>query len=94
MDTLASKDDESDDKSLYALLGGGEEKYEAFELKETIRAAMHDFSDTEKAIVKYRFVDELSQNETARRLGVSQMFVSRLERKVLLKLKERLKDSV
>ncbi len=94
LDTIASKDDEDGDKSLYSLLGGGEESYEQFELKETIRSAMSDFSATEKAVVKYRFVDELSQNETAKRLGVSQMFVSRLERKVLLKLKERLKDSV
>ena len=56
--------------------------------------AMRDFSDTERAVIKYRYVDELSQNETAKRLGVSQMFVSRLERKILLKLKERLQGAV
>lgn len=94
LDSMAGKDDEEDNKSLYGLLGGGEEKYEEFELKETIRSAMHDFSDTAKAVVKYRFVDALSQNETAKRLGVSQMFVSRLERKLLSILKERLKDSL
>ena len=94
LDTMATNDDEDGDKSLYSLLGGGQEDYEAFELKETIRSAMRDFSATEKAVVKHRFVDELSQNETAKRLGVSQMFISRLERKVLLKLKERLKDSL
>ena len=55
---------------------------------------MKDLSDTEKALVKYRYVDELSQSETAKRLGVSQMFVSRMERKLLAKLRENLKDSV
>ena len=55
---------------------------------------MQDFSDTEKALVKYRYFDELSQSETARRLGVSQMFVSRMERKLLAKLKERLQGLV
>ena len=42
----------------------------------------------------YRYMDELSQSETAKRLGVSQMFVSRMERKLLLKLKEKLQDSM
>jgi RNA polymerase sigma factor (sigma-70 family) len=54
---------------------------------------MRDFTDTEKAIIKYRYGDELSQSEIAKRLGVSQMFVSRMERKLLVKLKEKLKDT-
>jgi RNA polymerase sigma factor (sigma-70 family) len=49
---------------------------------------MSKLTDIEKQLVKYRFVDELSQSETANRLGVSQMFVSRLERKLLVKLRE------
>ena len=76
------------------MVGDGEDKYETFETKETLRAAMQDFSDTEKALIKYRYVDELSQSETAKRLGVSQMFVSRMERKLLLRLKENLRDSM
>ena len=55
---------------------------------------MEDFTDTERALIKYRYEDELSQSETAKRLGVSQMFVSRMERKLLLRLKSRLKDSM
>ena len=55
---------------------------------------MKDLSETERAVLKFRYVDELSQSETARRLGVSQMFVSRMERKLLARLKENLKDSV
>ena len=85
---------EEEEKSLYSLVSDGEDKYETFETKETLRAAMQDFSDTEKALIKYRYVDELSQNETAKRLGVSQMFVSRMERKLLLRLKENLRDSM
>ena len=55
---------------------------------------MKDLSETERAVLRFRYVDELSQSETARRLGVSQMFVSRMERKLLARLKENLKDSV
>lgn len=83
---------EDGEQSLYGLIADPEDKYEEFETKETLRAAMRYLSDTEKKIVKYRFVDELSQMETAKRLGVSQMFVSRLERKVIAKLKEKLES--
>ena len=93
LDSMAGGE-ENEEKSLYALLADGEDQYEAFEVKEALRAAMHDFSDTEKKLIKYRYVDELSQSETSKRLGVSQMFVSRMERKLLLKLKEKLQDSI
>lgn len=42
----------------------------------------------------YRFVQELSQMETAKKMGVSQMNVSRMERKILQKLRETLKQSM
>ena len=48
----------------------------------------------ERRLIALRFGEELSQAETAKRLGVSQMFVSRMERKILSKLKERLSDCV
>ena len=87
-------DEDNDGKSLYGLLASEDERYENFETKEALRAAMQDFTDTEKALIKYRYVDELSQSETSKRLGVSQMFVSRMERKLLMKLKEKLQDSM
>ena len=94
LDGMAGDSDNEQEKSLYSLLAQGEEDYEKFETREAIVSAMRDFSDTEKALIEYRFVRALSQSETAKKLGVSQMFVSRMERKLLLKLKERLKDSV
>ena len=92
LDGMASEDD-SENKSLYGLLATGEDRYEEFETKEALAAAMHDFSDTAKLLIQYRYVDGLSQSETAKRLGVSQMFVSRMERKLLGQLRERLQDS-
>lgn len=85
--------DEDGEQSLYGLIADPEDKYEEFETKEMLRAAMRYLTDTEKQVVKYRFVEELSQSETAKRLGASQMFVSRLERKVLAKLKEKLEKA-
>ena len=82
---------EDDGYALSDLLPTEEFGFEKFETKQTLLAAMGDFSDAEKKLVKYRFVDGLSQMQTAQKLGVSQMFVSRSERKVLAKLKERLR---
>ena len=93
LDSMAAEGDSENERSLYTLLAGDEAAYEQFETKETLRAALQDFSDTEKAVIKFRYVDELSQSETANRLGVSQMFVSRMERKLLEKLREKLKDA-
>ncbi len=94
LDSIAGGEDGENNGSLYSVLADGEDKYEAFETKEALKSAMKDFSTTEKALIKFRYVDELSQSETAKRLGVSQMFVSRMERKLLLKLKENLQDSI
>ncbi len=93
LDGLSANEDSENSRSLYNVLADGEDVYESFETKETLRAAMKDFSETEKALIAYRYVDQLSQNETAKRLGVSQMFVSRLERKLLIKLKENLQNA-
>ena len=89
---MTGSDDEA--SSLYEVVPNGQNDYEKVDLSETLRKTMQDFTDTERAIIKYRYDEELSQSETAKRLGVSQMFVSRMERKLLSKLKARLKDSI
>jgi RNA polymerase sigma-B factor len=88
---MRSNDDEGE-QSLYGLIADTDNQYEEFETKEALRSAMDKLSETERLLVKYRFVDELSQSDTAKQLGVSQMFVSRLERKLLVKLKEILSE--
>ncbi len=92
LDGMAQGED-GDERSLHSLIAGSEEGYEAFETKEALAAAMKEFSSTEKLLIKLRFVDALSQSDTAKKLGVSQMFVSRMERKLLARLKEQLKGA-
>ncbi len=83
---------DEDGRTLKDVIPAEENAFESFELKQTLASAMSDFSDLERDIVRFRFVEELSQMETSARLGVSQMTVSRLERKLLGKLKERLQE--
>ena len=93
LDTAMAGDGE-ERESLHEIIPDHDDSYEKVEMKETLRVAMKNFSDTERALIRYRFEEELSQTETAKRLGVSQMFVSRMERKLLAKLKESLQDSM
>ncbi len=77
-----------EDGSFYDLIPSGGEDFERFENRDAVEAALKTLSESERALVRYRFGQELSQTETAKRMNVSQMYVSRLERKVLEKLKD------
>ena len=52
--------------------------------------AIRDFSTREKSIIRMRFVEGLTQAEIAQRLGISQVQVSRMLRKALKRVRERL----
>ena len=83
---------DEDGRTLKDVIPAEENAFEGFELKQTLLASMSDFSELEREIIRLRFVEELSQTEASARLGVSQMTVSRLERKLLGKLKDRLQE--
>ncbi len=93
LDGMSQGEDGEGERSLYALLADGEDKYEAFENRQALLAAMQDFSATEKMLIRCRYEESLSQSDTAKKLGVSQMFVSRMERKLLERLRKSLQDS-
>ena len=84
--------DSEEGASFYDMLPDGEDAFERIEQKDAVRRAIASLSETEKKLVSYRFGQELSQAETAKRMNVSQMYVSRMERKILQKLKEDLKQ--
>jgi len=60
-------------------------------LKEELMHAIDDLSPREKEIISLRFglngVKELTQKETAELLGISQSYISRLEKKIISKLR-------
>lgn len=91
LDSMASAEDE--DRSLYDVIPSDENPFEAFEDKESLENALSGFSDTEKELLRLRYTQGLSQMATAEKLHVSQMFVSRMERKILQKLRVVLQDN-
>lgn len=52
--------------------------------------AMEQLSEEEAQLIKFRYMKNLSQTETARLLGMNQVAVSRKERKILEKLRRKL----
>lgn len=85
---------EDGDMNYYDVIPAENDVFEKLETRDAVLSAMKDLSEPERKLVKFRFTEELSQAETARRMGVSQMYISRMERKVLEKLRERLKKSM
>ena len=61
--------------------------YSAFERGDALRRAMDSLSGRQREIVRLRYFENLSQREIARRLNVSQMTISREERRALEQLR-------
>ena len=72
IDTIVSEDDKSE-KIVNNIL-----------LKQTLKK----LEDKEKMIIIMRYIEELTQSQVAKKIGVSQVQVSRLEKKILLKMRE------
>ena len=60
--------------------------FEFVELGQTLAPAFRALPGREQQILKLRFIDDLTQSEIAKEIGVSQMHVSRLLRRALDKL--------
>lgn len=58
-------------------------RYELVELDASISSALDQIPERERHILHMRFVEELTQTEIAKRVGISQMQVSRLLRRSL-----------
>ncbi len=81
---------EDKDVPVYEFLADDNRAFESFEDRETLRAEIGKLSETEKKVVELRFLQGKSQAEAGKIMGVSQMFVSRAERRIVQKLREAL----
>ncbi len=75
---------------LYDVIPDLNDGFEKFEDTESLRAEISKLEPTEQRVVALRFMQGKSQSEVGKILGVSQMFVSRAERKIVEKLRESL----
>lgn len=85
---------EDGEGELIDFLPAKDDSFEQLERRDAVESALKELSCEERTLVSLRYGQELSQTETARRMSVSQMYVSRMERKILEKLKVSLKKSL
>lgn len=89
LDARADGDDGESDAPLYATVASADD-FEKFEDLESLKTEIAKLDETERQVVTLRFLNGKSQTEVGKILGVSQMFVSRAERKIVEKLKDAL----
>lgn len=89
--TLDSSNDDKD-VSFGDLLGFEDKNYESIETMDFIKKTMDKLKDVEKKILVYRYFDKRTQISIAEELGVSQMTVSRIEKKVLKKFRQEIES--
>ena len=75
------------DADLGAMLGTTDEGFERVEQAQWMSWILSKVDDKERQLLTLRYRDRLGQRETAKKLGVSQMQVSRMERRVLARLR-------
>jgi RNA polymerase sigma-B factor len=69
-------------------IGSVDPELDRVEMRDLLDRAMVHLTPRERAIMAMRFYEQMSQSEIARRLGISQMHVSRLQRAALEQLRK------
>lgn len=88
----ASPDEQEDELSLHAVLGQEDAGYENIETQDAIGHIMRVLPENERQVIVMRYFEGLSQREVAERLGVSQMTISRMEKKALERARQLLQE--
>ena len=83
---------QEDAQLLEETLGKMEQGYEQVEQREWITWVRSLLTEKEQALLDMRFIRRMGQRDCAAALGVSQMQVSRMERKMLAKLREKMEQ--
>lgn len=80
--------DSESDGMLKDVLGSEDQNFENVLTNDLLENALKELSDMDKLIVHQRFWKRQSQSEVAQQLNVSQMYISRAERRIIRMLRE------
>lgn len=86
MDAAMSSDEDA--QRLEERLGVQDEGYERVEQQQWMHWIFQQVTPQERLLLEKRYIDRLGQRDTAKALGVSQMQVSRMERRILARLRD------
>jgi len=72
-----------DDLELHETIGVEDNAFEKIENRDFLEKSLGRFNEAEKVFIKMRYIQNKTQKQIAEKLDVSQMYVSRMERKIL-----------
>lgn len=90
VDSALEIDREGSTGTLLDIVGSEEKGYEQIDRSLLIKNALQSLNERERLIIHYIYYEQKSQRETGDALGISQMHVSRLQKRALAKLREAL----
>jgi RNA polymerase sigma-B factor len=86
VESLDAPAEQDDERNQWRLQGELDEGYDTAEQSAFLSRALMALPPRERAMVRLRFEEDMSQSEIGRRLGISQMHVSRLLRRALARM--------
>jgi RNA polymerase sigma-B factor len=88
LDAPRNRDAEGEERSFADSIGAEDPRFELVELDVDVASALRLLKPRQREILRLRFVEELSQGGIGKRIGVSQMQVSRLLAATIAELRE------
>ncbi len=77
-----------DDLELHETIGEEDNTFERIENRDFLEKSLSKFNNGEKEFIRLRYFQSKTQKDIAKKLGVSQMYVSRLEKKIIDKFRK------
>jgi RNA polymerase sigma-B factor len=84
--------EDSDETTPVEWVGNEDEGYELVEGRIALDAALPFLDERERLVLRMRFVEDMTQSQIAERIGHSQMHVSRILRRALSRIRERIEE--
>lgn len=91
LDYYIDNDGETD---LMAVIGQEEKSYRLIEDQDFIQRVMNTLDEEERKVIYERFYNGRSQREISEEIGVSQMYISRMERRILERFRRYLRKDM
>lgn len=90
LDQPSGGSEEPDESTPADWIGAEDPGYELIEGRVALEEAIPHLDDRERLVLRLRFVEDMTQSEIAERIGHSQMHVSRILRRTLRRVRERI----
>jgi len=84
--------EDNDETSPAEWVGEEDEHYELVEGRVALDAALPSLDERERAVLRMRFVDDMTQSQIAEQIGHSQMHVSRILRRALARIRAQIEQ--